>query len=105
MEESIIEYYLRIETESEEFGFVANTIHDIQETDIKLTQEDYDRFFELQSSGKQFRLKKVPTPEDGLFGYVEEYTPITEDVTPTKGIEDYLIDLDVRVCKIELGVQ
>lgn len=103
MEESIIEYYLRIEVE--DFGFVVNTIHEIQETDIKITKEDYDRFFELQSSGKQFRLKEVPTSEDGLFGYVEEYTPISEDVTPTKGIEDYLIDLDARVCKIELGVQ
>lgn len=105
MEESIIEYYLRIETESEEFGFLVNTIHDIQETDIKITQEDYDRFFELQSKGKQFRLKEVPTPEDGLFGYVEEYVPVTEDVPATKGIEDYIIDLDARVCKIELGVQ
>ena len=49
-------YYLRIEDNV--FGFVADGIYDILSTDIEITNEDYNKFFELQSQGKQFRLKQ-----------------------------------------------
>lgn len=64
--------YLRIE--SVNFGFVTQDIHQIIESDIKVYDEEYNRFFELQSQGKQFRLKSIPTGT-GLFDYVEEYIP------------------------------
>ena len=49
-------YYLRIENNN--FGFVIEGMKEIKEGDIKITNEDYDKFFELQGQGKQFRLKK-----------------------------------------------
>ena len=48
-------YYLRIAENT--FGFVLEVIHDILETYIKITNDDYNSFFENQSKGKQYRLK------------------------------------------------
>lgn len=72
-------YYLRIE--NKEFGFVVDGIHEIKEIDVEITNEDYDKFFELQSEGKQFRVKSIPNRNLGLFGYVEEFIPPV-DTTP-----------------------
>ena len=89
-------YYLRIEENS--FGFVVEGIHEIKETDIYITQEEYNKFFELQSEGKQFRLKEVPSGE-GLFDYLEEYVPeIVVDNTPNmeermKALESVMIEM------------
>lgn len=95
-------YYLRIEENS--FGFVLEGFHDIRESDILVSNEDYNNFFELQSKGKQFRLKEVPEDEAGLFGFVEEYEPETIEIPQEPGIEDYVLDLEYRLSKIELGV-
>jgi hypothetical protein len=96
-------YYLRVE-DNGGFGFVLEGIHDIKKSDIKITNEDYDKFFKLQSSGKQFRLKDNISPEAGLFGYIEEFTPEPIEVKLELGAEDYLLDLEYRVSLIELGV-
>lgn len=62
-------YYIRIT--NDKFGFVVEKIHKILETDIKITKEDYVKFFELQSEGKHFRVKnKLGTT---LFDILEEY--------------------------------
>lgn len=66
------EYYLRIENNT--FGFLVEEIHEIEETDILITNDDYNTFFELQSQGKQYRVKEIPTG-DTLFDYIEEYIP------------------------------
>ena len=94
-------YYLRIEEDN--FGFVVDTIHEILDTDIKITNEDYNSFFELQSQGKQFKLKKNPTG-NSLFDYIEEYIPEPIEVKLELDAEDYLLDLEYRVSLIELGV-
>ncbi|MBC5626172.1 hypothetical protein H8S10_11960 [Clostridium sp. NSJ-49] len=66
-------YYLRIE--NDKFGFVVEGIHEIDETtDYAVTQEEYNKFFELQSEGKQFRVKADATGVT-LFDLIEEYTP------------------------------
>ena len=96
------QYYLRIE--NNDFGFILNGIHEIKETDIKITIEDYNKFFELQSSGKQFKLKEVSTGTE-LFDYLEEYIPeVVETIQEEEGIDEYLLDLEYRISKIELGV-
>ena len=64
-------YYVRIQ--EQKFGFIVEGIHDIDEMiDHKVTNEDYNTFFELQSEGKQFRVKEVATGET-LFDLIEEY--------------------------------
>lgn len=66
-------YYVRIQ--EDKFGFVVDGIHEIDEViDHAITQEEYDKFFELQSEGKQFRVKSTTTGET-LFDLIEEYTP------------------------------
>jgi hypothetical protein len=39
--------------------FKTPEIHDILESDAKISDEIYNRFFELQSQGKQFKLKDM----------------------------------------------
>jgi hypothetical protein len=75
--------YLRLDNQS--FGFLTSEIHEILSSDISITLEDYNRFFELQNQGKQFRSKENPTGT-GLFDYIEEYTLEVIEV-PTKPTE------------------
>ncbi len=82
------------------FGFVTNDVHDILHTDIPITAAEYDAFFETQSEGKLFRLKATPTGE-GLFGYIEEYTPEAHPVSP--GLQEHMLDLEFRISMLELG--
>ena len=92
-------YYLRIEEDS--FGFVLEGIHDIKESDIAVTQEEYDSFFELQSQGKQFRLKEVPTGTS-LFDYLEEYVAeIIVDNTPS--MEERMSALESVMLEMVMG--
>lgn len=95
-------YYLRVE-DNGDFGFVVDGIHEIKETDIKITEDDYNTFFLMQSQGKQFKSKKNPTG-NSLFDYIEEYIPEPIEVKLELGAEDYLLDLEYRVSLIELGV-
>lgn len=87
-------YYLHIDEGINSFGFYIEGIHNIdKDKDIPIIDEDYDTFFENQSNGTQYRLKK-DHPQDnkgGLFDYVEEYEqkPIQQDNTQTS-IEDRL---------------
>lgn len=55
------------------FGFKVDGIHEILETDIQISDEVYNRFFELQSQGKQF---KVKNPQGTTFEEIfEEVIP------------------------------
>ena len=89
-------YYLRIEGDT--FGFTVEGIHDIKEADIKIAQEEYDKFFKLQSEGKQFRLKEMPAGT-GLFDYIEEYIPeVIVDNIPT--VEDRIKALEMVLLEV-----
>ena len=68
-------YFLRVI--GNEFTFVAECVHSILKTDIEITNEDYENW-KYNSSFKSYRLKKVITGS-GLFGYIEDYIPTTED--------------------------
>lgn len=106
-------YYIRIN--GQEFGFLVDGIHDIDEKiDCEVTQEDYDRFFELQSEGKQFRLKEVATGET-LFDLIEEYIPSADNTArPPSQLEllqeevlnqsEMMLDMDFRLTSVELGL-
>lgn len=83
-------YYIRIENDN--FGFVVDDIHTILDTDIKISDEDYSRFFDLQYQGKQFRIKNPNRTT--LFEIVEEYTPILEDTTQEITLEDRIESLE-----------
>lgn len=90
------QYYLEIEDGN--FGFIVEGIHEIKETHIKITNDEYNRFFDLQSQGKQFRLKEQPTGL-GLFDYIEEYIPeVNKDNIPTDG--DRLRALEMALLEV-----
>ena len=85
-------YYVRIQ--EQKFGFIVEGIHDIDETiDRKVTNEDYKTFFDLQSEGKQFRVKEVPTGET-LFDLIEEYTPEPIEMPVTITLEERIEALE-----------
>lgn len=94
-------YYIRIEKGC--FGFVVSGIHVILDTDIAITNEDYNRFFDLQEQGKQFRLREISTGT-GLFDYIEEYTPEVIVDIREPGRDEFMLDIDYRLSKLELGV-
>lgn len=106
-------YYLRIEDNN--FGFLVEDIHAIKDRDIRISNEDYKTFFELQSKGKQFRLKDKPTGNE-LFDYIEEYIPedVSKEIGPSetdilkekvnaleKENADLLLDSALKDSKIE----
>lgn len=92
MEETVLsKYYLRVDLDK--FGFVVDGIHDIQETDIEITNEDYDIFFKLQSEGKQFRVKEVKIGET-LFDIIEEYIPEIDTTPQAPTQEERLLALE-----------
>lgn len=66
-------YYLRI-NEDNSFGFVVEGIHDILDTDIKITDEEYNDYFK-NNNGKNYRVKN-PTGTK-LLDIIEEYTKET----------------------------
>ena len=70
-----MKYYLRLLKDEDTFGFILDGINTVQDNDIAITESDYNRFFELQSQGKQFRLKAEQPETGGLFDYVEDYRP------------------------------
>ncbi len=94
-------YYLRIENNN--FEFLLEGIHEIKESDKLILNDDYILFFELQSKGKQFRLKEIPTGNT-LFDYIEEYIPEVLEVTSEVGQDEFNLDIEYRLSKLELGV-
>lgn len=94
-------YYFRIEDNN--FGFVLEGLHEIKDTDITITNEDYNEFFELQAKGKQFRLKETAMGEE-LFDYVEEYIQEIVEEVQEPGLEEMVLDHEYRLSKFELGV-
>lgn len=91
-------YYIRIQ--EQKFGFIVEGIHDIDETiDYKVTSEDYKTFFDLQSEGKQFRVKEAPTGET-LFDLIEEYTPEPIEVPVTVSLEERIEALETLMLEV-----
>lgn len=91
-------YYVRIQ--GEKFGFIVEGIHDIDETiDHKVTNEDYNTFFDLQSEGKQFRVKEVATGET-LFDLIEEYTPEPIEMPVTVSLEERIEALETLMLEV-----
>ncbi|WP_346935300.1 hypothetical protein [Clostridium sp.] len=89
--------YLRIKDNN--FGFAVEGIHDILSTDIIITNAEYDKFFQLQSEGKQFRLKKVPTGV-GLFDYVEEYVHEIDNTPKPPSIEERMSAMEMALMEV-----
>lgn len=83
-------YYIRIK--NEEFEFIVEDIHTILDTDIKISDEDYNRFFELQSEAKQFRIKNEQATT--LFEILEEYVPEHVDIPSIPSTEERLVALE-----------
>ena len=91
-------YYIRIQ--EQKFGFIVEGIHDIDETiDYKVTSEDYKTFFDLQSEGKQFRVKEAPTGET-LFDLIEEYTPEPIEMPVTVSLEERIEALETLMLEV-----
>ena len=93
-------YYLNIENSV--FSFLTDEIHDISESDIPISLEDYDEFFKKQSDGVQFKLKDV-IEEDavGLFDYVEEVPHETNEDDPQEALEDLRAEYEMLMQRMQ----
>ena len=92
-------YYLRIEENN--FGFVVSGIHTILATDIPVSNKDYNKFFELQSQGKQFRIKNPKGKT--LFEILEEYTPVLENTPITPSLDERVELLELENAELLLN--
>lgn len=94
-------YYLRIENNS--FDILVEGLHQITKEDILITNDDYNKYIETISKGKNLIIKEKSTGS-GLFDYIEEYTPEVVEEIPEPGIEEMVLDHEYRISKFELGV-
>ena len=97
-------FYLRLINDT--FGFINSDVNAVQDTDIAITESDYNRFFELQSQGKQFRLKAEQPETGGLFDYVEEYEPepLPEPKTEMELLEEKVELLDGTLTEVLFNI-
>ena len=85
----------------DDFGFKCDEIHEITESDILISDEIYQHFFDEQCSGKLLRIKDIDgTTFEEIF---EEYQSINEDLNerPISETEE----LKQRVAQLEAMVQ
>ncbi|SEA16207.1 hypothetical protein SAMN04515656_104155 [Eubacterium aggregans] len=75
-------YFLR--TAGDYIGFVVDGIHTITESDVPITDADYNKYFESERQGKVFRMRATPDTQSGLFGYIEEYVPEPISTQPSE---------------------
>ena len=85
----------------DDFGFKCDEIHEITESDVLISDEIYQQFFDTQCSGKSLRIKNINgTIFEEIF---EEYQPINDDLNnqPLSETEE----LKQRVAQLEAMVQ
>ena len=83
------------------FGFKCNEIHEITESDVLISDEIYQRFFDEQCSGRLLRVKNINgVTFEEIF---EEYEPTNDnlDELPLSETEE----LKQRVAQLEAMVQ
>lgn len=69
----------------DDFGFKCDEIHTITETDVLISDEIYQEFFEVQSNGKSLRIRNIDgTTFEEIF---EEYVPTIEETNAEKIIK------------------
>ena len=74
-----MKYIYKIE-EGFGFGFKADEINEILDTDVLISDENYNKFFELQSSGKQLKIKDINgVTFDEIFEEVVPIPPTREE--------------------------
>lgn len=89
--------YLFTVHDNNTFGFKDDSINNILSGDIKITDDIYTHFFELQSQGKQFKIKDMNgTSFDDIF---EEYTPepVPHVPTETEILQQQVADLTYQL--------
>lgn len=106
-------YYLEI-IDKNNFGFIKGDTEELQGlgTLVEISINDYNQFHELNSKGKQFRLKANPIGNT-LFDYIEEYTlecipcePTEEELLKEEVLNqsEMMLDMDYRMTSLELGL-
>ncbi len=105
--------YLRIQ--DGDFYFILEGMTEVFDSDILLGDEELVKYFELQSLGKEFRVKSIPTGKD-LFGIIEEYVPDIPKLPPAPPSEtellkeealnqsEIMLEMDFRMTNLELGL-
>ena len=96
-------YYLHINEDNQSFGFFVEGIHEIdKDKDIPISDEDYNKFFENQSHGTQYRLKETRQSDNsgGLFDYVEEYVEQVESLQQEPTLQEQIEHLTQAILEL-----
>jgi len=95
--------YLRISDDG--FGFLDDRVHLILESDIQITPEEYEKFFEMQSAGESFRLREKMDSSSSLFDFIETFEPKQDEKELTIGdlkselnmLQEKLLELEQKI--------
>lgn len=65
----------------DDFGFKSDEVHEIVDTDVLISDEIYQQFFDTQCCGKSLRIKDIngTTFEEIFEEYVPEHVETTEE--------------------------
>lgn len=77
--------------EDDNFGFtILEEKRELLDNEFEISKEEYSRFFQLQSDGKQFRVKSEIDQAKDLFDYIEEREVDESDanISPIQILED-----------------
>lgn len=83
-------------------GFKDNLVNPILETDVLISDDIYNRFFELQNNGKHLRVINPDLLPNNIYTFediFEEYTPepVPHVPTETELIQQQLADLTYQL--------
>lgn len=106
-------YYLRPEKDGK-ISFVVDGIHEIEPTDIKITTESYNRFFEEQCKGtcfkmkpEQARAKASRASENNAMDFIEAFRMepiIDEETSEIESLKKELEEMKRVVAKLKMAI-
>lgn len=82
------------------FGFKDPEINTIVETDVLISNEIYNKFFELQAQGKQFKIRNINgTTFDEIFEEIipEPVEPLPQEPSPIEKMQEENAELKKQV--------
>ena len=93
-------YYLNIENGV--FSFLTDEIHDISESDIPISSEDYEEFFKKQSDGVQFKQRDVNAKDaEGLNDYEKEVQADEIENVSHEALEDLRAEYEMLMQRMQ----
>ena len=86
---------------NQEGEFFLSEVREGFEVFKEITEEDYNTLELNRSIGKMYKIKNI---EGKTFEEIFQEIDTNKELIKEKGIEEYILELEYRISKIELGV-